>query len=333
MVSMKDVAAACGVSIATVSKALSNHRDIGENTRKQIKEAADRMGYLPNQSARYLKTNRSYNIGVLFADAAGRGLTHEFFSGVLQSLKTAVEAKGFDVTFVNTTYEMSYVDRASYRGVDGVAVVGIDFLDPKIQELLQSRLKVVTIDYIADNRTAILSDNTDGMCQLMRYIIEMGHRRIAYIHGDGSRVTKQRLAAYYRSMEEHGISVPPEYVRASLYLDIDRAYALTRELLALREPPTCIVYPDDVTCFGGINAIRAQGLRVPDDISVAGYDGIKAGQYEEPRLTTLRQDVRTMGELAAASLIEEIEKPMTSIPAIHTVKGELLTGQTVRRLN
>lgn len=332
MVSMKDVAAACGVSIATVSKALSNHRDIGENTRKQIKETASRMGYLPNQSARYLKTNRSYNIGVLFADAAGSGLTHDFFSGVLQSLKTAVEAKGFDVTFVNTTCEMSYIERARYRGFDGVAVVGIDFLDPKIQELLQSRLKVVTIDYIADNRTAILSDNTDGMCQLMKYIIGMGHSRIAYIHGDGSRVTKQRLAAYYRSMEEHEFAIPQEYVRSSLYRDMDQAYTLTQELLALKEPPTCIIYPDDVACFGGINAIKAQGLRVPDDISVAGYDGIQAGQYEEPRLTTLRQDVRAMGELAAASLIEEIERPMTSVPTIHTVKGVLLPGQTVRRL-
>ena len=81
MVSMKDVAAACGVSVATVSKALSNHRDIGERTRKLVKETAEQMGYLPNQSARYLKTNRSYNIGVLFEDAAGSGLTHDFFSG------------------------------------------------------------------------------------------------------------------------------------------------------------------------------------------------------------------------------------------------------------
>ena len=81
MVSMKDVAAACGVSVATVSKALSNHRDIGENTKQQIRAMAEEMGYYPNQSARYLKTNRSYNIGVLFEDAAGSGLTHDFFPG------------------------------------------------------------------------------------------------------------------------------------------------------------------------------------------------------------------------------------------------------------
>lgn len=333
MVSMKDIAAACGVSVATVSKALSNHGDISEGTKRQIKMTAEKMGYFPNQSARYLKTNRSYNIGVLFADAAGSGLTHDFFSGVLQSFKTAAEAKGYDVTFLNTTCsDMSYVERARYRGFDGVAILGIDFGNPKIQELLQSNLKIVTIDYIADNRTAVLSDNMDGMYRLMNYIFEQGHTRIAYIYGDGSRVTRQRLAAYYRSMEAHGIQVRKEFVRESLYRDIEQAHRLTEELLDLREPPTCIVYPDDVACFGGINAIKARGLRVPEDISVAGYDGIRAAQYEEPRLTTIRQDVELMGEKAALSLIEEIESPTTTVLTIHNVKGFLMEGQTVRKL-
>ena len=333
MISMKDIAAACGVSVATVSKALSNHSDISESTKRQIKMTAEKMGYFPNQSARYLKTNRSYNIGVLFADAAGSGLTHDFFSGVLQSFKAASEAKGYDVTFLNTACsDMSYVERAKYRGFDGVAVVGIDFGNPKIQELLQSSLKVVTIDYIADNRTAVLSDNMDGMYQLLNYVFDCGHTRIAYIYGDGSRVTRQRLAAYYRSMEAHGLPIRKEYVLSSLYRDMDGAYRLTNELLDLKEPPTCIIYPDDVACFGGINAIRARGLSIPEDVSVAGYDGIRAAQYEEPRLTTLYQDVRTMGEKAAFGLIEEIEKPMTTVPTIYTVKGTLIPGQTVKRL-
>lgn len=333
MVSMKDIAAACGVSVATVSKALSNHSDIGEKTKKQIKQTAEALGYLPNQSARYLRTNRSYNVGVLFADAAGSGLTHDFFSGVLQSLKTAVEAKGYDVTFLNTTCSgMSYVERAKYRGFDGVAVVGVDFNTPKVQELLRSNLKVITIDYVADNRSAVLSDNMNGMIQLMEYVFSQGHTKIAYIYGDGSRVTRQRLAAYYRSMEEHGLDVPPEYARASLYRDTKQSYRLTEELLDLKDPPTCIIYSDDVACFGGMNAIRARGLSIPGDISVAGYDGIKALQYEEPRLTTIWQNVEEIGEIAARTLIEEIERPMTAVPVIHEVKGYLLEGQTVKKL-
>lgn len=330
---MKDIAAACGVSVATVSKALSNHSDIGEKTKERVKRTAEEMGYLPNQSARYLKTNRSYNVGVLFADAAGSGLTHDFFSGVLQSLKSVVEAKGYDVTFLNTaSSEMSYVERAKYRGFDGVVVVGIDFNNPKIQELLRSNLKVVTIDYVADNRPAVMSDNINGMRVLMDYILSQGHTKIAYIYGDGSRVTKHRLASYYRTMEEHRLAVPQDYVKESLYRDMEGAYQRTQELLDLTDPPTCIIYPDDVACFGGINAIRARGLSVPDDISVAGYDGIRASQYEEPHLTTVWQDVKKMGEIAARSLIEEIERPMTAVPEIYEVKGRLVEGQTVKKM-
>lgn len=334
MVSMKDVAAACGVSVATVSKALSNHRDIGENTKQQIRAMAEEMGYYPNQSARYLKTNRSYNIGVLFEDAAGSGLTHDFFSGVLQGFKKAAEAKGYDVTFLNnTSSDMSYVDRARYRGFDGVAIVCcLDYTNPKIVELLQSSLKVVSIDYIADNRTAVLSNNADGIAKLMQYIFGLEHTKIAYIHGDSNRVTRQRLASYYTCMEEHGLTVPEGYVLPGLYRNLDKAFEQTERLLDLKNPPTCIMYPDDIACFGGINAIKARGLSIPDDISVAGYDGVKAAQYESPKLTTFYQNVGEMGRQAAVRLIEEIEHPMTTIPAIHTVDGYLLQGQTVRQI-
>lgn len=334
MVSMKDVAAACGVSVATVSKALSNHRDIGENTKQQIRATAEKMGYHPNQSARYLKTNKSYNLGVFFEDAAGSGLTHDFFSGILQGFKKMAETKGYDVTFLNNTSSaMSYVERARYRGFDGVAIVCcLDYTNPKIVELLQSNLKVVTIDYIADNRTAVLSNNADGLSKLMQYIFDMGHTKIAYIYGDTGRVTRQRLASYYTCMQERGLTIPDGYVLPGLYRNLDKAYEQTEKLLDMKNPPTCILYPDDIACFGGINAIKARGMSVPEDISVVGYDGLKAAQYESPKLTTFYQNVGEMGMQAAARLIEEIEHPMTTIPGIHTVDGYLLEGQTVRKL-
>ena len=117
--------------------------------------------------------------------------------------------KGYDVSFLNSTSsDMSYVDRARYRGFDGVAIVCcLDYNNPNVAELLRSSIKVVTIDYLANNRTAILSGNTEGMHCLMDYLFSMGHTKIAYICGDSNSVTRQRLAAYYRSMEEHGITV------------------------------------------------------------------------------------------------------------------------------
>ena len=133
-------------------------------------------------------------------------------------------------------------------------------------------------------------------------------------------------------MEEHGLTVPEGYVLPGLYRNLDKAFEQTERLLDLKNPPTCIMYPDDIACFGGINAIRANGLAIPEDISVVGYDGVKAAQYEEPRLTTYGQNIEEMGREAALRLIEEIEHPMTTVPGIHTVSGHLMEGQTVKRL-
>ena len=101
MVSMKDISVACGVSVATVSKALNDHTDIGEETRLHIKKVAKEMGYFPNSSARALKTNRTFNLGVLFADESRSGLTHDYFANVLDSFKVAAEERGYDITFLN----------------------------------------------------------------------------------------------------------------------------------------------------------------------------------------------------------------------------------------
>ena len=126
MVSLKTIAQRCGVSTATVSKALNGHKDISKETKDRVKKVADELGYFPNAAARALKTNRSYNIGVLFEEEAGSGLTHEYFSGVLNGLKVQAEKQGYDITFINTCYEnrkMSYYEHCRYRNFEGVAIV------------------------------------------------------------------------------------------------------------------------------------------------------------------------------------------------------------------
>ena len=333
MVSLKDIASACGVSVATVSKSLSGHKDISEGTKRQVREKAREMGYLPNISARYLKTNRSYNIGVLFEDASGSGLTHDFFAGVLQSFKKEAEQCGYDVTFLNASATgMSFEERARFRGFDGVAIACMDFQEKEVQALLKSSLKVITIDYEAKERSAVLSDNEDGMEQLVRYAVRMGHRRIAYISGEKNEVTTVRLAGFRKATEELGITVPAAYIRESTYRDLKKSGELTLQLLDLKQPPTCILYPDDIACFGGINAIRSRGLSIPQDISVAGYDGLKIAQYLSPKLTTIAQDTDEMGREAARCLIREIEKPESASAKIIRIRGRLIEGETISKI-
>ena len=333
MASMKDISRVCGVSVATVSKALNNHKDISQETKSHIRQVAKEMGYYPNSLARALKTNRTYNIGVLFTDEAGNGLTHDYFAGVLDSFKRTVEARGYDVTFLNASKNrknrMTYLEHCRYRGFDGVMIANVDFYDPEVEELVKSDIQLVTIDHLFHDRAVIVSDNVRGMRELFTYIYEQGHRRIAYIHGASSTVTKSRISSFLKTAEELGVTVPEVYLRESAYRDTKGAGEATKKLLGLPNPPTCIIYPDDFSCFGGMNVIRERGLRIPEDISVAGYDGIRVGRHIEPQLTTLKQDTVQIGAQAGEKLISLIEKPRTTIIEPVVIRGEVYKGKTV----
>lgn len=333
MVSMKDIAAACGVSVATVSKALNDHSDIGEETKQHIKEVAREMGYSPNSLARALKTNRTYNIGVLFVDEAQSGLTHDYFSHVLDNFKRTVEAKGYDITFLNKgRNHLSYLEHCRYRGFDGVMIACVDFYDPQVTELVRSNIPLVTIDHMFNNRISVMSDNVGGMRQLLEYVYSKGHRKIAYIHGLDSAVTRERLASFYNTAEALGLEIPDEYIKEAPYRDSWGTGERTKELLALKNPPTCILYPDDFASLGGLNAIAELGLRVPEDVSVVGYDGIRISRHLSPKLTTLKQDTRSIGVKAAEKLISLIEHPKSTILETVVIKGEVFEGGTVRNL-
>ena len=333
MVSLKTIAERCGVSTATVSKALNDHKDISEATRKRVRQVADELGYFPNAAARALKTNRSYNIGVLFEEEAGRGLTHEYFSGVLNGLKKQAEKLGYDITFINTCFEnrkMSYYDHCRYRNFEGVAIVCADFNEPDVVELMNSELPVVTIDYVHHNCTAVTSNNIQGIEELVKYIYSQGHRKIAYIHGqEGSTVTRERLASFYRAVDELGLELRENYIRTANYLEIQGAAEQTKELLNLPNPPSCIIYPDDTSLIGGRNVIIKRGMKIPQDISVAGYDGTMMSQLLYPKLTTISQNTELIGEEAAKRLIGTIEKPKTTLVERVVIEGSLIPGQSV----
>ena len=336
MVSIKDIANHCGVSVATVSKALNGHRDVGKETRERVCSAAEELGYMANASARALKTNRSYNIGVIFVDERGSGLAHEYFSSVLDSIRVEAESCGYDITFINRGVAgrpSSYLQHCLYRGVDGVVIASVDFHDPMVVELVESRLPVVTIDHSFNNRIAVMSDNVRGMEELVRYVAGRGHRRIAFIHGERTTVTDNRLIGFHRACAEMGIEEREEYLVEGAFHNTKTCYEATKKLLALPARPSCIFFPDDFSYIGGYNAITEAGLRIPEDISVVGYDGIHLAEVISPKLTTWRQSTTGLGRQAAARLIELIEHPKTTIVDRQIVSGRLWEGESVKDLN
>ncbi len=334
MVSIKDIASECGVSIATVSKALNDHSDVSGSTKAMIRETAKKMGYLPNSQARALKTNRTYNLGVLFVERASSGLTHSHFAAVLNGFKNEAEANGYDITFINRSTggnTMSYYEHCMFRGVDGVVVACVDdFEDDGVTELLHSKVPSVTIDYVSKGNPAVISDNAHGMRMIAEYVCKMGHKKIAYIYGDTSKVTSIRLESFRKTLENMGVEVNEDYIVQGKYHDPESTERLTKELVGLKDPPTCIIMPDDFSALGGLTALEKLGMSVPEDISIAGYDGITLARFLHPRLTTYQQDTERIGAEAARQLIAMIRKEIPGEPPTVTVNGCLIKGSSVK---
>lgn len=336
MVTIRDISNKCGVSVASVSKALNGLGGISDATRKRIHQTAEEMGYFPNSNARALRTNRTYNLGVLFVDDNQSGLTHHYFAPVLDSFKVMAESRGYDITFINHNINnppMTYLEHCRYRNVDGVCIACVDFSEAEIFQLIQSNIPVVTIDHPFSNRICIESENILGMRDLVQYAYQMGHRKIAYVHGRSSAVTEKRVTSFCETMRDLGLDVPPEYLDSAKFTDPRSTYLAVEAMLALSNRPTCILMPDDFAALGGIDAIKKAGLRIPEDISIAGYDGIDLSQVISPKLATIRQDTKKLGSEAAEQLINLIETPLAAFAKEILIQVFLMKGESIKDIN
>lgn len=330
------IAEKCGCSTATVSKALNGAEDISRETADRIRRVAAELGYMPNAAARALKTSRSYCFGMLFQDAGTGGLAHNFFASILNGFRNRAAELGYDIFFISDHLghrKISYVDHARYRGCDGVFIPNETYESPGIRELATCGIPLVTIDYIYEGCGVVQSDNVRGMADLVRYIYGMGHRRIAFIYGDDTTVTDARVFGFRKTCWELGLELPEEYLIQGEYCRPAASEEATRRLLALENRPTCIIYPDDIAYIGGRNEIYRQGLRIPEDISAAGYDGIDFSQMLLPRLTTVKQDADLMGSSAADELVRAVELGKECVPRQIIVPGKVLPGETVGRVS
>lgn len=335
MVTIKDISKQCGVSPATVSKALNGYGDISTETAEMIRKTAQEMHYMPNAAARQLKTNMSHNIGVLFVYDTMSGLTHEYFSAILNSAKEEAERLGYDITFISRNVggnNSSFVEHCRYRKCDGVLIASVDFLSDQVRELVESEFPTVTIDYSFNNQSSVVSDNVEGAYRLTEYLLEKGHRKIAFIHGEKTSVTEKRLVGFFRACEDYGIDIPEEYVLEARYHDPKVCEVLTEQLMKMEDPPTVIMYPDDYSYLGGLRQLEKMGLSVPEDVSAAGYDGINISQVLRPRLTTYYQDAEMIGKKSMQKLVETIENKRTCIVEQIMVSGKLLEGHSVKQL-
>lgn len=336
MITIYDIAKAGKVSAATVSKSLHDHSDISEKTKIRIRKLALEMGYLPNSHARSLITKRSYNIGILFVDEANSGLTHPFFAEILESIRWELETIGYDITFISSGFggqkNTSFLEHCRYRGVDGVILACIDFDAPQVKELIDSDIPTVSIDKEIQGKSSVVSKNYEGLKQSVNHLIENGHKDIAFIYGDegSAGVSEKRIDGFYDAMKESNIQVQEKWVIAGQYYIWQPTYETVKELLTMDHRPTAIIVPDDYAALAAYRAASELNKNIPEDISLMGFDGIEISQAMTPSLSTIKQDTRTIGKLAArkiVSLVEDNDKE-----EIIYVPSKLLVGKSVKKL-
>lgn len=305
-----DLAKATGVSITTVSKAMNGYPDVSEKTKQKILKAAEEMGYLPNAHAQSLSTRKSWTIGVMFSEANGVGMRHPFFNAVIESFRQETEQQGYDLVFASRNLrqrDMSYLEHFLHRAVDGIVVICSDRMDSGVQELIASDIPIVVVDMESADCSTVYSDNREGSMLAVEYLHELGHRRIAHISGDDTvDAGRARVQGFRQKMEELGLPIRPDYVANGGFFSVEEGKAAMERLLSLTERPTAVFVAGDQMAIGAMEAAREHGLRIPEDVSIIGYDDIEISRYVTPKLTTVRQDTDLMGRVAAEVLIEQI---------------------------
>ena len=327
MVRLKDIAEVCGVSVATVSRALNGLTNENRERTAFICRTARDMGYYPNAAARTLKTSRSNNLGILYEDR----MNHEYFSALFDELRREANAHGYDLTFLGRGgSDSNYYEHARQRSLDGVIVVQADFDAAGIIRLATGSIPTVIIDHTYDGCDCVASDNRISIDQIVCYVHARGHQQIAFIQGEKGAVSRERIAGFYKVCAELGIRVPVEYVREGHFHNPSDCAAIIRDLMRLDNRPTCVLCPDDYSCLGALWLLESEGIHVPEDISLVGYDGIRMSQMISPRLTTYRQDTVQIAKEVFALITDAIENPETHVPKQITVTGMLIEGETVR---
>ncbi|WP_157020208.1 LacI family DNA-binding transcriptional regulator [Mesorhizobium xinjiangense] len=293
---IKDIAEELGVSPATVSRALSDSGLVAEPTLTRIREAAQRLDYRPNVSARRLRTRRSMAVLLVVRDVG-----NPFYLEVLKGMEATARDAGYSVLMGNTEddpeREIEYFDMLRDGHADGMILM-TGKLPPAIDPA-QALPVVVALEMIENSAFPhVQIDNEAAAAEAVSHLIELGHRRIAHISGPVPEIMSvRRRAGYHRALAQAGIGVPPDYVQRGDYL-LNSGRDCCDRLMALTEPPTAIFAANDEMAFGVIHQLHRLGLAVPGDVSVVGFDDIYLSEAFYPPLTTISQPRWEIGRQA-----------------------------------
>lgn len=307
-VSIRDVAQRAGVSIATVSRTVNHITTVNPELAQRVWKAIEEVGYLPNTQARALVSGRSRMLGLIVSE-----ITNPFFPELVQEFENLAVAQGYEVLIGSTNYDParteSLLRRLLQRNVDGVAVMTFGVEEELVKKLVEREFPLVFVDAGPDlpNIHILKVDYAEGIRQSVQHLAALGHRNIAFISGPLSqRSPSARRDAFVRSMAELGLKVPPDHLVEGSHTMESGIVAMER-LIALPKLPTAVMCSNDMTAIGALHALYRTTHRVPEDISVVGFDDIHLTQFMLPPLTTVQMSCRDLAAAAVEGLRAGIE--------------------------
>jgi len=329
-ITIKDVAKQAGVSHSTVSRALHGSSLISDETVERIRQIANEMGYSPSAAARSLRTNRSHALGVIVST-----IDDPFFSEILQGIEEIAQEHGYSMLMAasqrDPKRERVIVQDMRERHVDGLIICSASFSAEQRRKLLEYGIPIVMVNNQAaeDYRYSIYHDDVDGSRQVTRHLLKLGHQHIAYLGNSLSgRTTQDRLSGFRQEMGAAGLAIPAEYLYEVPGSRPEDGLIALNHFLSLPKRPTAIFCFNDMLAIGMLNGLHTAGIRVPEDISVVGFDNIVFSAYTNPPLTTLDQPKHYIGAEAARLILDLLDNEETLEQQFQKLKGKLLVRQS-----
>jgi DNA-binding LacI/PurR family transcriptional regulator len=331
---MRDVATLAGVSQSTVSRVLnqtaSTSVPISEETTQRVFAAVKQLGYHPNLTARSLRGQKTQLIGMMIAD-----ICNPYYQVMVRSVQDVARARGYDVLISNTDHdpdtERSFPDSIIRRPVDGVILTPYFLSLDEVTALIdRTGVSVVTLGtYLGHPQVdAVFADDERATHEATQWLIrERRHERIAYIAVPGTHPSLRRVRGFERAMFEAGLAVPREYIAAGDF-EFESGARAMRDLLKLPAPPTAVIACNDLMALGALMTAESLGYEVPDHVAVLGFDNIPEAARSWPKLTTIAQYPREMGERLATALFERIEGQELGLARTYEVPCRLIVRES-----
>lgn len=329
---IQDISRKLGVSVSTVSKALNNYPDVAHETRGRVLAAARELDYHPNAAAQNLRRQRTNKLGLIYNysfTAVG-----EFVNQLLTGAASAAEEAGYNLVLYSSVSDspeqLATICRA--REVDGLLIIWSNMPAKTLEMLEAEGIRYVSVARRVDKHPAVsyvVADNYAGSLALTRHLIAEGHRRIAFLAMPMLFETSEdRQAGYEAALREAGIAVDPTLIRETTVEPKTRRVAVTT-LLDLPNPPTAIFAFHDYGAIDTLQVATERGLRVPEDLAIAGFDGMYSAMVTSPPLTTVQQPVKEIGWCAVEILLHQINDPTTPARRL-TLPAELIVRASTR---